>query len=196
VQAEYRRFVRDRLFASARSARPAAGPNLHGRQRPSFVRDGPPPPPRAPARRQRELLLRMLLNFPVLIEAVEEEFAMLDIPESELDKLRREILQAEALRPGLDAQALQQHLVTGGFAATVDALLSPSVDSGFLVRRSDPTTIRGEWDHVIRMLTGAGRSALVEAENQLVADLTSENLARLVAARERALEEGRGDEGG
>jgi DNA primase len=189
VQAEYRRFVRERLFESGRFVR---GP----RRRPGFVRDGPAPPLRSPARRQRELLLRMLLHFPALIEQVAEQFAALDLPEIELDTLRREILQAEALRPGLDAQALQQHLEAGGYAAVVAALLSPTVDSGFLVRRSDPTTIRGEWDHVIGMLTGTGRSALAEAGNELLGEVSPERWERFLAARDRALEAGLGDDRG
>ncbi len=86
--------------------------------------------PRSPARMQREILFRILLRFPTLIGEVAEELAELEIPEAELDKLRREILEVEALRPGLDASALRQHLLLNGFAATVDALLSPSVDFG------------------------------------------------------------------
>ena len=89
-----------------------------------------PGAPRSPARMQREILFRILLSFPTLIGEVAEEFAAIEIPEAELDKLRREILEVEALRPGLDASALRQHLLLNGFAATVDALLSPSVDFG------------------------------------------------------------------
>ncbi len=94
------------------------------------VREGPPPPPRPPARVQREILFCLLFSFPALIDEVAEEFAALDIPEAALDKLRHEILEIAAQRPGLDASALRQHLSLNGFAAAVDALLSPSVDFG------------------------------------------------------------------
>ena len=127
VQGEYRRFIREKLYESGRSAQ--ARWRNPVRLRPTFVSEGPAPR-RSPARAQREILFRILLQSPAVIEEIAEEFAALDIPEPELDKLRREILEVEALRPGLDAPALRQHLLLNGFAATVDALLSPSVDFG------------------------------------------------------------------
>ena len=150
--------------------------------------------PRSPARMQREILFRILLRFPTLIDEVAEELAVLEIPEAELDKLRREILEVEALRPGLDASALRQHLLLNGFAATVDALLSPSVDTGFLVRSPDSRVARDEWAHVIGMLMGGHRSALAEASNHLIDDASAANWERFLAARERALREVRLDD--
>jgi len=116
--------------------------------------------------------------------------ASLDTPETELDKLRHEILGLEASRAGLDAGTLQQHLVKNGFAATVDALLSPSVDTGFLVQCPDPTSARREWTHVIRMLRGGERSAVAEVSNDLERDVSAEMWERFQTARERALQEG------
>src|SRR5271170_521134 len=158
------------------------------------VREGPPPPPRSPARRQREILFCLLLGSPGLIQEVAEDFAAIEIPEAELDKLRREILEVEALRPGLDASALRQHLLLNGFAATVDALISPSVDSGFLVRSSDSRMARDEWAHVIGMLMGGHRSALAEASNHLIDDASAANWDRFLATRERVLREVRLDD--
>ena len=154
------------------------------------VRDGPPPPPRLPQRLQREILFRILLHFPSLIVEVAEEFASLDVPETDFNKLRHEILGLEASRPGLDAGTLQQHLVQGGFAATVDALLSPSVDTGFVVRCPDPTSARKEWTHVISMLGGRERSVMAEAGNDLESELSVEMWERFQAAREQALQQG------
>ena len=135
----------------------------------------------------------MLLNFPALIEDVAEALAALEIPEPELDNLRRQILEVEALRPGLDAGALRQHLTLNGFAAAVDAIASPSVDSGFLDRRSDLSSVRSEWAHVIGMLMGDSRSGLDEASTHLIGDLSQESWERFLAARERALQDGPGD---
>lgn len=187
VQTEYRRFVRDQLFELGRRARPAsrAAPHL----RPSFVRDGPEPPPRPGARIQREKLFRLILNFPWLIDEVAEELAALDVPEPELDSLRRQILAVDASRPGLDARALQQHLVQDGLAATVDGLLVPSVDTIFLVRCFDPTSTRKEWARVTGMLTEGDQHALAEAVDDLVSDISSDNWERFLAARQRALQE-------
>jgi len=186
VQAEYRN-----LFYKRFDPRPAVMKS-RGRMRQdrSAVHDGPPPPPRSPQRLQREILFRILLHFPGLVDEVAEEFASLDTPEAELDKLRQEILGLEASRPGLDAGTLQQHLVQNGFAATVGTLLSPSVDTGFLVRCPDPTSARREWTHVIRMLRGGERSVVADAGNDLESDVSEEMWERFQAARERALQQG------
>jgi DNA primase len=192
VRTEYRRFVRGQLFAMSRlpSGRRSAAP-----ARPAFARERPASGAlRAAARVQREILFRILLNAPSLIEEVAEEFAALDLPEAELDKLRREILEIEALRPGLDAPALRQHLLLNGFAATVDALFSPSVDSSFLIRRSAPGEPRREWAHVIGMLVGGERSALAEASNHLLDDVSTASWERFLAVRERALRQGGADD--
>ncbi len=158
------------------------------------VREGPPPPPRSPERKQREILFCLLLSFPTLISEVAEEFAAIEIPEAELDKLRREILEVEALRPGLDASALRQHLLLNGFAATVDVLLSPSVDSGFLIRRTASRDVRSEWAHLVGMLVGGQQSALAEASNHLIDEVSTGSWERFLAARDRALQQGQVDD--
>ena len=104
--------------------------------------------------------------------------------------LRREVLGLVALRPGLDAEALQQHLVQTGCAATVVALLSPSVDTGFLVRCPDSTSARREWTHVVRMLMGGDRAAVAQAGNDLESNVSAEMWERFQAAREQAVQQG------
>jgi len=132
----------------------------------------------------------MLLHFPYLIDQVAEELAALEIPESDLDGLRRQILELDAGGSGLDARAFQQHLVENGLAATVERLLLPSVDTTFLVRCSDPISARKEWVRVTRMLTGGDRCALAEATDDLISDTCPESWERFLIARERALHEG------
>jgi len=188
VQAQYRRFIRDRLFDVGRGTR--AGTQRAARPRVNFVRDGPEPPPRSGGRMQRENLFRMLLHLPCLIDEVAEEFAALEMPEPELDGLRRQILEWDAAGSGLDAGALQQHLVENGLAATAERLLLPSVDATFLVRCSDPVSARKEWVRVTRMLTGGDRWFLAEATDDLISDVCPESWERFLAARERVLEEG------
>jgi DNA primase len=140
-----------------------------------------------------EILFRILLHSPSLIEEVAEDFAALDIPEPELDKLRRVILEIEALRPGLEASTLRQHLHSNGFAATVDALLLPSVDSSFLIRREAAQVTRSQWTHVMGMLMGGQRSVLAEASNHLINEISPASWEHFLAARERALQQDRGD---
>ena len=186
VQAEYRNLFYKRFDARTT----VTGSRGRTRQASSAVRDGPPPPPRPPQRLQREILFRILLQFPGLIGQVAEEFASLDLPEADFAKLRREILGIEALRPGLDAGTLQQHLVESGFAATVDALLSPSVDTGFVVRCPDPASARKEWTHVVKMLGGGERSVMAAAGNDLEDGMSAEMWERFQAAREQVLKQG------
>jgi DNA primase len=191
VRAEYHRFIRDRLFQLGRPGRNAfrSASKTIERARPTFVRDGPEATPRHGGRIQRENLFRILLNFPWLIDEVAEKLATLELPEPELDRLRHAILDGEALPPGLDARALQQHLVQNGLAATVDGLLLPSVDTIFLARCSDPNSTRTEWVRVAGMLTGGDRCALAEATNDLISDVSPESWERFLAARERTLHE-------
>lgn len=198
VRNEYRRYVRDRLFERGRKRRVVASSSapegFAQKVATGFVREGPLPPPRPPERVQRELLFRILLQSPSLLDEVAEEFAALDIPEADLDKLRREILQIEALHPGLEASTLRQHLHTNGFAATVEAFISPSVDSGFLIRRSAVDDVRNEWAHVIEMLMGGQRSVLAEASNHLIDDVSAASWEHFLAAREWALQQNGGND--
>jgi DNA primase len=187
VQTEYRRFVRDRLFELRRRARPGARAVVH--PRPIFVRDGPEPPPRSGGRIQREDLFRIVLHSPWLIAEVAEEIAALEIPEPELDRLRRQILEVDVAESGVDAHALQQHLVETGHAATVDRLLLPSIDTTSPVRCSDRASTRRKWVRVIGTLMGGDRCALAEATNDLIGELSPENWERFLAARDRALQE-------
>jgi len=185
VQAEYRNLFYRRFDPRSTSTRSRD----RIRQGSSAVHDGPPPRPRPPQRLQREILFRILLHFPGLIVEVAEEFASLGLPEAEFDKLRHAILGLEASQPGLDAGTLQQHLVRSGFAATVDALLTPSVDAGFVVRCPDPASARREWTHVIRMLGRRERSAIV-AGSDLESEASAETWERFQATREQELQQG------
>jgi DNA primase len=192
VQAEYRRFLRERLFglgrpmaAKGRPAvrRPGASPFAAPLQGP------PPPPPRAPDRLRREVLLRMMLQHPFLITEASEDIAAIDFPEPELDRLRREILELEVLRPGLDASALRQHLELCGLTTTVERLLSPSVDhAGFLSRDADVESVRLGWLHVLRMIRDerTERAGAVEA---LALDPSAANWERFLALHGRQSED-------
>ena len=53
---------------------------------------------------------------------------------------------------------------------------------------------RDEWAHVIGMLMGGHRSALAEASNHLLDDVSAANWERFLAARERMLLEVRSDD--
>ncbi|HTW50703.1 MAG TPA: DNA primase [Stellaceae bacterium] len=195
VQAEYRRFLRDKLFSLGRLTFPGAkfqsgkfaGRSRQGTRLPASpiaaLRGGAPPPPPAPGRRQREILIGLLLDHPFLVAEAHEDIAALDFPEPELDRLRRAILEVEVLSPGLDAEALRQHLGQNGFAMTVDAVALALADhAGFLSRVSGADVVRQSWAHVTRM---------VRDDAEPVDDLTTpEAWDRFLALQGREAQEG------
>ncbi|HXC27566.1 MAG TPA: DNA primase [Stellaceae bacterium] len=160
VQAEYRRFLRDKLFALGRAKPAAAKFAGRGRQFPrapasplAALRSDAPPPPPAPGRRQREILLGMLLEHPFLVAEAHEEIAFLDFPEAELDGLRRAILEADTSPQGLDVEQLRQHLGQNGFATAVDAVTCAlAAHAKFLSRVPGAAGVRQSWLHVTRMV--------------------------------------------
>jgi DNA primase len=166
VQAEYRRFLRDKFFSLGRPK--FQGGKFAGKSR-QFTRlpappigalrgDAPPPPP-APGRRQREVLIGMLLEHPFLIAEAHEDIAALDFPEPELDSLRRAILETDTGLQGLDADDLRQHLGQNGFAMTVDAVSRAlAAHAKFLSRVPGAEGVRQSWLHVTRMVREGERS--------------------------------------
>ena len=161
--------------------------------RAAAVHDGPPRPVRPPGKLRREILLRILLQYPGLIDEVAGRVARVEIPEPELDKLRAEILHVATVRRGLDAPALQQHLLLNGFAATIERLLSPSVDAGFLARRSDLSLVREDCARVIRLLIQDDASDITETGDRMIDDVSPESWERFRAARAQALQDASGE---
>jgi DNA primase len=189
VQSEYRRFLRDKLFSLGRM--PGRVPGRGPRPPMPVLHGDTPPPPAAPGRRQRELLIGLLLDHPFLITEAHEEIAALDFPEPELDSLRRAILAADATSKGLDAEALRLQLGQSGFASTVDAVVSALTDhAGFLSRVGDAETVRLSWTHVTRMVREGDRSELAGAADALARDPSPETWERFLALQGREEQEG------
>jgi DNA primase len=189
VQAEYRNLYSDLLYQRFDPRANGIRSRERIRRALSTVHEGPPPPARAPQPLQREMLFRILLQFPSLLVEVAEEFASLDLPEADSDRLRHKILGLEAVQPGLDAETLRQHLEQSGFAVVVDTLLSPSVDTGFVDQCPDLASARKKWTHVIRMLGGRERSVMADVGSDLESELSAETWERFQAAREQALQQ-------
>jgi DNA primase len=181
VQAEYRRFLRDKLFGLGRptgrgrlGSRGAAFRGSGFRRDaspPAIVQGDAPPPPPSPGRRQREILIGMLLTHTFLIGQRVEEIDALDFPEQELSRLKRAIFDAEVESAGLDAMGLRLQLGQAGFATTVDAALLVLTDhAGSLARVADVGSVLRYCDHVISMLQGGNRGGAGDA---LAVDLTT-----------------------
>jgi DNA primase len=196
VQAQYRRFLRERLFALGRPARINSGERNPRQSNPRFppppaaaFRGDTPPPPPAPGRRQRAILIGMLLDHPFLIGEAHEDIAALDFPEPEIDRLRRAILEADATSEGLDADALRLQLGQSGFAMTVDAaVLALAEHAGSLQRCADRDQVRTWWRHLVRMLSGGDRAEPVDTP---AGDLTTpEAWERFEAAKDGEAQDG------
>jgi DNA primase len=196
VQNEYRRFLRDRLFALGRRTRPTTRP---GRRVPfppaaasqaDFAPDFSLPP--APGRRNREILLGLFIERPTLIDERIEELAAIDFPEPELDRLRRAILDIANTTPGLDAKSLQQHLALCGHAEILDVLaITRAKHAGFAVSGGDaPEVIRQGLKETLQLLHALGRGEVDAAKDAFAADPSAENSRRLTALKERELQDG------
>jgi hypothetical protein len=131
----------------------------------------------------------MLLTHTFLISRRVEDIGALDFPEPELHALRQAIFAAEMEDAGLDATALRLQLGLGGFAATVDAVLSVLAGhASSLARVTDAPAVVRYCDHVIGMLRDADRGRPADAPAE---DLTvPEAWERYRAAREGEAQEG------
>jgi DNA primase len=197
VQNEYRRFLRDRLFQLGRAAWPLArstrGSGRPGAPAPNLVREGPPPPPpRSPGRVNREVFLAVFVRWPELIEEWIEEIAAIEVPEPELDSLRRAILEIAHTHPGLDAGALQQHLANCGHAEILsDLSITVARHAGFAARGGDdPEVIRLGLTETLQLLRAQHPSDQQAASRAFGADMSDENWQRLKALKDREAQDG------
>src|SRR5216684_1117168 len=196
VQNEYRRFLRDRLFQLGRVGRPAPG-SARGSRRgavPSALeREGPPPPlPGSPGRRNREVFLAVFVRWPGMIEEWIEEIAAIDVPEPELDSLRRAILEIAHAHPGLDAGGFQQHLANCGHAQILSALtVTVARHAGFAARGGDdPEFIRLGLTETLQLLRAQHPGDREAASRAFGADMSDENWQRLKALKDREAQDG------
>jgi DNA primase len=194
VQNEYRRYLRDRLFQLGRVARPGrAGLRRAAVSAPGLGHDGPPPPlPRSPGRVNREVFLAVFVRWPWLIEEWIEEIAAIEVPEPELDSLRRALLEVAHAHPGLDANALQQHLALCGHAEILSALtITVARHAGFAARGGDdPEVIRSGLTETLQLLRAQQPSDREAASRAFGADASDENWQRLKALKDREAQDG------
>jgi DNA primase len=198
VQGEYRRFLRDRLFQLGRVARPgikrtgqaarrAAAPPFH------LPAEGLPPPlPGSPGRRNRELFLAVFLAHPSLIEEWVEEIAAIEVSEPALDSLRRAILEIAHAHPGLDANALQQHLALCGHAEILGTLAGTVArHAGFAAGGGDdPEVIRLGLTETLQLLRARHPGDREAASRAFATDASDENWQRLKALKDREAQDG------
>jgi DNA primase len=194
VQSEYRRFLRDRLFQLGRPARPGLGRTTRrfAGAPPCLAHEMPPPRPGSPGRRNRELFLAIFAQHPSLIEEWIEEIAAIEVPEPELDSLRLAILEIAHANPGLDANALRQHLELCGHADILRALtITVARHAGFAARGGDdPEVIRLGLTETLQLLRARHPSDREAASRAFGVDASDENWQRLKALKDREAQDG------
>jgi len=193
VQNEYRRFLRERLFRLGRTARPSPGLTRGPRRHAIAVPEGPPPPlPRSPGRVNREVFLAVFVRWPELIEEWVEEIVAIEVPEPELDSLRRAILEIAHADPGVDASLLQQHLALCGHATILSALaITVEKHAGFAARGGDdPEVIKQGLRETLQLLRAQGPSEVGTAREAFSAAPSVESSRRLTALKEREFQDG------
>ena len=184
VQREYRRVLTDRYYDITRGARGGfrPGPRHHAE---------PPPPPPAP-NRSPQVFIGLLLRCPRLISEWVEELAELELAEPALDRLRHQLLENCDSFAGLDAERLQQHLGTCGFADAVGVLTRAiAAHAGFAADgEDDPEVIRNGLNEALTLLRAQTPGDLAEAERAFAAEASDENWQRLKALKEREAQDG------
>ncbi len=193
VQREYRRMLTDRYYELTRGNRDFRSREFRpGSRRFAPLRVEAPPPPPTPGRAHRQIFLGLLLRHPVLIGDWVEDLADVDMPEPDLDRLQHEILENCEAFAGLDAERLQQHLGSCGFADTVGALARAiAAHAGFATGgEDDPEVIRNGLNEALALLRAQVPGDLDAAERAFAADATDENWRRLKALKEREAEDG------
>jgi DNA primase len=132
-----------------------------------------------------EALILAALTHPFLLEDFSEAIASLPITEANLDKLRRELLQAASSGQTLDSQGLRDHLRLKGVGDICERLERRPMLKTMAMNRRDtaPHEVLRQFNHVLarhRKLTEL-ETEHAQAAEALKRDLTEENVARLRA---------------
>jgi DNA primase len=136
-----------------------------------------PAPLRPAGEAQERLLLLAPLAHPALIEEVAERLGEVAFADSNLDKLRQEIVIHAHNCASLDRQAVHDYLRSRGFSQTLDCLLEASAHDYKRLIKPDiaPDEIRRVWDHIYGLYRRKDWAADVEqALQRTAADLTDE----------------------
>src|SRR5262249_1353824 len=136
--------------------------------------------------------LGLLVHHAGLIEEWIEEIASLEIPEPELDSLRRALLEIVHLHPGLDGNDLRQHLTRCGHADILGTLASTVArHAGFAASGGDdPDVIRLGLTETLQLLRARHSDDREAAARALAADASDENWLRLKALKDREAQDG------
>jgi DNA primase len=188
VQDHYRRAFRERLWNEFRGKRGGAS-GFSGRARSGGFSALPPrPQPQSPDRRREAMLIGAIINHPEIAHGVEERLGLISFGDSELDKLRQEVLKHLHDVPDLDSASLKTHLVETGFAETVRFVTGEAALShaGFARIGATEAEAREGWDHTWELhqqLKGL-EADIARAEERLANEPSEEAFAVLTTLLE------------
>jgi DNA primase len=140
---------------------------------------------------QQAILIATLINHPQLFDIVGERLGRLAFKAPELDKLRQEVLKILTSSPGLDFQAVRDHLGDNGFSELLNGLLSRQVINHANFARPDENidVARNGWEQTLRLFR---RGQLLEdihiVEEELAKNPTRETFELLKALKQTAME--------
>jgi len=147
--------------------------------------------------RREQQIIHLILNHPILLDEVAETFAELDFFASDLDRLRKEIIDVAALNEGLDKSALNDHLIKRGLGDVLERTNKQAqrLKSWFSQADAASHDAMTGFKHMIALhrKTVTLERDLKEAERDFAQSPTEENLTNLNDIRE-ALRSSQGEE--
>ena len=150
----------------------------------------------ASGERRERLILLAIINHPDLLMADLERLAEIEFDSTELDSLRREIIDVSALIEGLDSDKLRHHLIQRNKAASLDKLerQAERLNSWHVERGAALEDVRTSFEQMMAL----HRKTMLErelkaAELALAEHSSEENLLHLNEIREE-LQSAQGEE--
>jgi DNA primase len=195
VQEQYRRYFRESLWTLFRRPRPQPvgkfGNRLPGMRKDHVRRhsvdrgpDGRLPGVGRPSlvptpgwQVQERLLLLIVISHPSLLEEVAEQLGTTRFSDSDLDKLRQEVLKHLDGWGSLDSEGVQGHLRSCGFSQILDCLLEASAHDQLAYLKPDAPlgAVRDAWEHVFGLYARKDfTTELRRAEEQVATGLSEE----------------------
>jgi DNA primase len=129
-------------------------------------------------------LLACMINHPDMVEEVEEQAGSIAISDKRLDLLRQHVLSTVVQHPGIDSEALRNHLIAAGFEEDLRGILADGVytHAGFARPETEGAKALEGWGNALIMLENISlEQDLKQAVSSLSQDITTENEERFQA---------------
>lgn len=139
------------------------------------------------ARLIENALIAGFINYPALVEEMEEQAGSMVLSDKRLDQLRQHVLSTIGENPSLDFDGLQTHLKDCGFEADLRGMLAETLytHAPFIRPNQDINDVRTGWLNAFSVLEKLQEDAdLAALKNDYADNMTAENENRMMAMRE------------